>query len=194
MVKTPLPLVLASGSPRRRQLLAQMGLRFEVQPSSVDEPPFAGGAPPDYALSLATSKAEAVAERFGQAAVLGADTIVVVDGRVLGKPVDDDDAVRMTTLLAGRKHQVITAVALRGRARDGFVVQTDVWFRPLSEEEVAGYVATGEGRDKAGAYGIQEIGAALVTRIEGSYSNVVGLPLAETVVALRRAGVLTRWP
>lgn len=193
VTETP-SLVLASGSPRRRQLLGDMGVAFEVHPSAVDEPPFQGGLPAAYAAGLAEQKASAVATRFPTAVVLGADTIVVVDELVLGKPVDDADARQMLERLAGRRHQVMTAVALRGVAQDGFVVTTDVWFRPLEQAEIDGYVATGEGRDKAGSYGIQEVGAGLVARIEGSYTNVVGLPLAETIPALRKVGVLARWP
>lgn len=187
-------LVLASGSPRRRQLLSQMGLHFAVHPSDVDEPPFVSGSTRDYALGLATAKAEAVAARFPQAVVLGADTIVVIDGQVLGKPEDDDHARRVLTALAGKRHHVTTAVALRGASRAGLAVTTAVDFRPLTAAEIAGYVATGEGRDKAGSYGIQEIGVGLVAQIEGSYSNVVGLPVAETIDLLRQAKVLQRWP
>ncbi|MDD9945576.1 MAG: Maf family protein [Myxococcales bacterium] len=187
-------LVLASGSPRRREILEKLGLVFEVCKSNVEEPPFSEGDPADYALGLAIRKAEAVAEALPRACVLGADTIVVCDGKVLGKPCDDGEARRMITALAGHTHEVVTAVALKGAATGALVETTSVTFRALSPAEVDGYVATGEGRDKAGAYGVQGIGAGLVTRIEGSYSNVVGLPAAETLLLLRRAGVLSAWP
>lgn len=191
-------LVLASGSPRRREILGQLGLGFHLQPSGADEPPFAGGSPAQYAADLAALKAEQVLESGvpGDCWVLGADTIVVQGARVFGKPTDDEDAQAMLSCLQNAEHQVITAVALRHRTepKRDFFEATRVWFRPLTLQAIARYVASGEGRDKAGSYGIQELGAGLVTRVEGSYSNVVGLPAAQTASALVEVGVLSQWP
>jgi septum formation protein len=197
-----LPLVLASASPRRREILAQLGLAFRVEESGVAEPePAEGVAPESHARALAALKAEAVAERVAPDPalpfVLGADTLVVVRGRILGKPADDGDAVRMLMVLAGRSHEVITAVALRradGGHASGVSVKTRVAFRAFDVDTARRYVATGEGRDKAGAYAAQGIGAGLVRAVEGSYSNVVGLPAVETIELLSAAGVLERWP
>lgn len=190
-------LVLASASPRRREILTQLGVGFSLEPSEVDEPPYEGGDPACYAGRLAAMKAGHVAARHGGSGrvVLGADTIVVKDGVVLGKPADDTSAMGMLTMLAGTVHDVFTAVSLRGEhVEHDFVERTRVWFRPLARESLERYVASGEGRDKAGSYGIQELGAGLVERIEGSYSNVVGLPAAQTLAALERVGVVKQWP
>jgi septum formation protein len=197
------PLVLASASPRRRDILGQLGLTFEVIESAVDEPEREREAPDAYALGLAARKAEAVAARLTKepradgAYVLGADTIVVVDERVLGKPRDDAHAREMVGMLAGRFHEVITAVSLRqvgsSLAKD-IAVRTRVAFRALSADEVARYVGTGEGRDKAGSYAIQGVGTGVVRAIEGSHSNVVGLPASETLALLAEAGALESWP
>lgn len=186
--------VLASASPRRREILETLGLAFEVVPSDVDETPIAGLAPAALATRLAVEKAREVAARE-PGFVLGADTVVVVDGEVLGKPRDDADAARMIARLAGRAHEVITGVALCSEGGlEALAVTTRVWFRALDAARIERYVATGEGRDKAGAYAVQGIGAGLVTRIEGSWSNVVGLPAAETIDLLARAGALGAWP
>lgn len=186
--------VLASASPRRREILATLGIPFDVVPSDADETPIPGLAPEALARRLAVAKAREVAAREA-GFVLGADTIVVVDGEILGKPVDDDDAARMIARLGGRVHEVITGVALvSGERVEQLSVTTRVWFRPLDEDVVRRYVATGEGRDKAGAYGVQGVAAGLVSRIDGSWSNVVGLPAAETVELLQRAGALGSWP
>ena len=198
-------LVLASQSPRRREILQQLGLDFEVMVSAVDEPEREREVPEAYALGLASRKVAAVVERLsrerasthGGAFVLGADTIVVVDDRVLNKPRDDEHAREMIGLLAGRFHEVITAVVLRqvGNALSKqLAVRTRVAFRALSEDEVRRYVATGEGRDKAGSYAIQGIGTGIVRAIEGSHSNVIGLPASETVALLVEAGALESWP
>ena len=178
-------LILASASPRRRALLEQLDLHFTVAVADIDERARAGEAPADLACRLAREKALTVLGHEPDATVLASDTIVVRDGEVLGKPADEDDAARMLRLLSGRSHQVMTAVAvLRQDYEDVFLVT----FRPLSDAEIHAYVRSLEPLDKAGAYGIQGLGAAFVERIQGSYSAVVGLPLCETVQALRRAG------
>ena len=187
-------LVLASASPRRAELLRTAGIPFEVRPAPGAESLEAqanGGlrAHPDrYALALAAAKADAVAARFPDRLVLGADTIVVLDGRILEKPVDAADAARILGRLSGRRHVVITALALRGdRAGAGWSgrEETTVEFLPLTADAIARYVATGEPCDKAGDYGIQGFGALMVRRVEGCYFNVMGLPLALLGRALR---------
>lgn len=176
----PRRLVLASQSPRRRLLLENQGLEFEVRPARVVETAREGEAPTAYAERLAVEKSEAIATADREALVLGSDTIVVIEGEVLGKPVDDREAAAMLRRLADRQHDVITAVALCCVAV-GFsrVISecTRVHFRALSDDEIGEYVRGGEPRDKAGAYGIQAQGALLVDRIEGCYFNVMGLPL-----------------
>ena len=182
-------LVLASASPRRLELLRLAGLNPEVRPADVDESPLAYEDPVAHVLRLARDKACAVGA--DGAVVLGADTTVTVDGTVLGKPADHDEAVAMLQRLRGRSHTVCTGVAVA--APDGLVadtvVSTEVVFAPISDEAIAAYVAGGEPMDKAGAYGIQGAAAAFVTRIDGSWTNVVGLPLVETLELLRVAGV-----
>jgi septum formation protein len=171
--------VLASASPRRRELLAGLGLRFDVRAADVDETPRPGEPPADLVERLAGAKAAAVGATRREV-VIAADTVVVVDGDTLGKPVDGDDAARMLRRLGGRTHHVLTGVAVRlGAALTTQVVATEVTFRPLTEDDVAWYVATGEPLDKAGAYAIQGAGGLFVERIDGSYHNVVGLPLAQ---------------
>jgi len=184
-------LVLASASPRRRELLAQAGYTFEVRPAHVPEDPRTGEEPVAYVVRLAREKAEAVyralagqesgAELIGgcELTVLGADTTVVVDGEILGKPQNAADAARMLRMLSGRTHRVITGVALAtARGTEVAAEVTAVRFVALAEEEIAAYVATGEPMDKAGAYAIQGRAAKWIPRIEGCYFNVVGLPLA----------------
>lgn len=181
-------LILASASPRRRELLAQIGVRHRVQAADVDETVRSGEAAEDYVLRLARAKAGALPA--GDVPVLGADTSVVVDGRVLGKPADDADARAMLRRLSGREHQVLSAVALcHGDRVEARLSVTRVWFRMADDALIERYVASGEPRDKAGAYGIQGLGGALVTRIDGSYTGVVGLPLAETVDLLQAFNV-----
>ncbi|GAB6877249.1 Maf family protein [Thermaerobacter litoralis] len=178
-------LVLASSSPRRVQLLAMLGLPFVQDPSRAEEPlpeaPPGRIDPEDWALRQALRKARDVARRHPGALVIGADTVVELDGRLLGKPRDADEARAMLAMLAGREHRVASGVAVvdgrSGRAATGSRL-TRVWIRPLTPAEIDAYVATGEPMDKAGAYAIQGIGATLVPRIEGCYFNVVGLPLA----------------
>lgn len=172
-------LVLASASPRRRELLEAAGYTFEVAPADVDERVRPGETPHAYVARVALAKADAVAPAFPDAIVLGADTAVVVDREVLGKPVDDRDAGRMLAALSGRAHEVITGIALVGGGRTVVAVEsTTVWMRDLSDDAIQDYIASGEPRDKAGAYGIQGLASRFIPRIEGSYSNVVGLPVA----------------
>jgi septum formation protein len=177
-------IVLASASPRRRELLRQAGIDVEVVPVDIDERRQAGEAAESYVDRLAREKASAGLDRRPHATVIGADTVVVVDGEVLGKPADAADARRMLEQLSGRTHAVLTGVAV---ARQGHlashVERTDVLMREIDEAELAWYLASGEPMDKAGAYAIQGLASRFVTRIEGSYPNVVGLPVA-TVVAL----------
>ena len=178
-------LVLASGSPRRRQLLEMLGIPVEVRPSHVPEIPAPGEPPRAYAERLAREKAAAVPGPV----VLGADTTVVVEGKMLEKPADAADALRMLRRLQGRTHEVITAVALK--TAGGTLVATDVTavtFRPADDDFLRAYVATGEPMDKAGAYGIQGYGAALVERIEGDFFGVMGLPVRLVLDLLARAG------
>lgn len=173
-------LILASGSPRRKELLARTGRTFRVVVSDADEIAPKDMAPVDVAMHNARAKALAVASgQPASATVIGADTIVVLDGRIFGKPLDERDAHRMLRELSGKTHQVITGVALAHEGQcETFTEVTDVCFRELSDEEITAYVATGEPLDKAGAYGIQGAAGAFVDYIEGDYDNVVGLPVA----------------
>jgi len=181
--------VLASGSPRRAALLARLGLTAIVRPSDVDETPQPDESPDDLVRRLAALKAMAAAAS-DEEVVLAADTEVVLDGAVLGKPTDHDHAAAMLRRLSGRAHQVITGVAARrGPLVHVDAVHTTVVFRDLTDAELAWYLDTGEPFDKAGGYGLQGAGAALVARIEGSDTNVIGLPLAETVALLREVGL-----
>ncbi len=186
-------LLLASRSPRRAELLRTLGVAFAVIDVEIDETPWPGEAPVAYVRRLARMKAEAghAAAASRTAPVLAADTTVVLDGAILGKPRDADDAQAMLQRLAGHRHEVLTGVALIDRvgAIDDVVVTTRVVFRALDARAIDAYVASGEPADKAGAYGIQGLGGALVERLDGSYSNVVGLPLAETLTLLDAAGV-----
>ncbi|MBT8101562.1 MAG: septum formation inhibitor Maf [Gammaproteobacteria bacterium] len=183
------PLHLASSSPRRRAILKALGLKFSVKAVVVDEYRLADEAPAQMALRLAAAKAVA-AEIEPSHFVIGADTIVVLDSDVLGKPRDRDDAVTMLTSLSGRRHCVMTGVALRGPAGVQTALSTtDVDFREISRDEALAYWHSGEPRDKAGAYAIQGLGGAFVEAIHGSYSGVVGLPVYETAQLLKRAGI-----
>ena len=191
------PLILASASPRRAELLSAAGIPFEVRPAHIDEGLRAGEDARTYASRVAVDKARAIAGQADGRPVLAADTVVVIDGLVLGKPVDSDDAKRMLRLLSGRSHEVITAVALMSTRRgqsdtaiDARIESTVVEFAPLYTAEIDWYVATGEPSDKAGAYAIQGLASRFVTRIEGSYSNVVGLPMALVYAMCTRAGIL----
>ncbi len=191
------PLILASNSPRRRELLHQIGVQFTSDPADVDERILPGESPQDYAVRVSLDKARVAAKRAGAGIVIAADTIVVVDDAILGKPVDREDAKRMLTLLSGKMHRVITGLAVMdaatGKTRTAMSV-TKVWFRSLSSGEISSYVASGEPLDKAGAYGIQEKGALLVNQIEGCYFNVVGLPLSLLGEMLQTFGVNLFYP
>ena len=191
------PLILASASPRRAELLSAAGIPFEVRPAHIDEALRAGEDARTYASRVAVDKARAIAGQANGRSVLAADTVVVIDGLVLGKPVDSDDAKRMLRLLSGRSHEVITAVALMstrrgqsGAAIDARIESTVVEFAPLDTAEIDWYVATGEPADKAGSYAVQGLASRFVTRIEGSYSNVVGLPMALVYAMCTQAGIL----
>ncbi len=183
--------ILASASPRRCQLLGQIGVGFEQQVAAVDESVRPGEAPADYVSRLALAKARAVLERHRPALpVLGADTTVVADGRMLGKPRDAAQARAMLRLLAGRAHEVYSAVALVTPERQaGAVNCTKVWFGPIADNDIDAYWRSGEPRDKAGGYAIQGLAAAFVTRLDGSYSAVMGLPLHETAALLQDFGI-----
>lgn len=187
---TPAHIILASQSPRRRELLTLIGIPHHVQPADVDESVLPGESPANHAERLARAKAGVVAAREPDAVVIGADTIVVVDGDILGKPVDVPDAARMLRRLSGRTHTVLTAVAVarRGVIESG-VESVDVTFRALTDDQLASYIATGEPMDKAGAYGIQGYGAVIVERIDGDYFAVMGLAIGRLVSLLGKVGV-----
>jgi len=185
--RTLMPIVLASGSPRRRDFLCSLGLYFDVICSDVEEPaPDAGQKPLDYALSIAMLKGEAVARQKPDKAIISADTIVVKDEKILGKPVSRQDAVSMLKFLRAQTHEVISAcwLFLPEKQPLSFAVSSNVTFADVSDDALNAYVATGEPMDKAGAYAIQGTGAFLVKSIQGSYTNVVGLPVAELVAML----------
>ncbi|HYF79411.1 MAG TPA: Maf family protein [Symbiobacteriaceae bacterium] len=185
-----LDIVLASASPRRQELLRQVGLTFRVVPSQVDEQVSEPMQPGDLVKYLALAKAHDVAQREPGALVIGSDTIVVVDDRVLGKPQNRADAIDMLRSLSGRSHQVMTGIALvQGNRQLVDYEVTTVQFRPLNQGEIERYVDSGEPMDKAGAYGIQGRAAAMISAIAGDYFTVVGLPLSRTVQMLAQFGV-----
>jgi septum formation protein len=177
---------LASASPRRLELLGQIGIEPFVYLTDVNETVFKKEKPKEYAKRMAIAKAKA-GLKSGHDIIIGADTVVVLDSKILGKPIDELDAINMLGRLSGRQHKVITAIAVILPTKDKTLVkevETKVWFKKISKTEIYKYVATNEPMDKAGAYGIQGIGAFLVKKIEGSYSGVVGLPLFETLQLL----------
>jgi septum formation protein len=205
MIDPAHPLLLGSASPRRREIVATLGLPLRFAAAAIDETPRPLEAPLDYLRRITAEKLAAVARLpevlagGGSGAVLCADTTVILDDRPLGKPADEAEARAMLRALSGRAHHVSTCFAASGPPDYAKAIVTEtvtslVVFRALDEEEIALYAATGEGLDKAGAYAIQGIGAFAVARVEGSYSNVVGLPACEVVSALRRAGLLARFP
>ncbi|UFS68576.1 Maf family nucleotide pyrophosphatase [Geomonas sp. RF6] len=186
-------IVLASASPRRSELLESAEITFTVTPADIDETPLPDEDPVDHVMRLAEGKARAAASLVEGRFFVGADTIVLCDGEIMGKPKDAADAERMLKKLSGIAHEVVTGFAIYDRERDGAVVEaarTKVFFKALRDEEIDSYIATGCPFDKAGAYAIQGGAAHMVQRIEGSYTNVVGLPLCEVVEALRRMGAL----
>lgn len=183
-------LLLASGSPRRRELLASVLGSIDVEAADIDETPRPGESAVELVVRLAEDKATVVAERHRGRTVIAADTVVVVDGAILGKPVDREDAAEMLRRLSGRVHQTITGIAV---SRDGSCMSrievTDVSFRPIDAAAIEWYLATGEADDKAGAYGIQGRAGLFIDRIDGSYQNVVGLPLAALDALMGSMGV-----
>ena len=184
-------LILASASPRRRELLATLDLSFSVMPAHIDERHHAAEPPEAYVARLAREKAAQLAQQFPSAWVLGADTVVVLDQRILGKPADAAAARDMLGSLSGREHTVMTGVAVVHHGRgvtQGDVVSTRVRFHPLQAADIEAYIATEEPFDKAGAYAVQGIGGQFVAALEGCYNNVVGLPLQRTMALLRSAG------
>lgn len=190
MAGTPTTLILASASPRRRELLARVGIPIEVRPAAVDESLHPGEEALAYARRVAAAKADALAAACPDRWVLGADTVVEIDGAILGKAPDVEAARAMLRRLVGRAHRVATAFALRGPgAALDRVVTTEVTMRPAGDGEIDDYVRAGEWQGKAGAYAVQGMAAALVTEVRGSITNVIGLPLAEVVEALAQAGV-----
>jgi septum formation protein len=190
-------LILASASPRRRDLLAACGIPFEIIPSMIDEHPLRDEQAAAYVRRLALAKAESVAQHHTEAVVLGADTTVTIDGLILAKPQSLDDARQMLHRLCGREHEILTGVAVvagKMAVRVGdrsaqAMVASRVLMRHFTAATIEWYIATGEPVDKAGAYAVQGLGGALVERVEGSYTNAVGLPLAETLALLRRFGI-----
>jgi septum formation protein len=196
----PIDLVLASASPRRAELLSRIGLRLRIAPAEIDESPRPEEKPADYARRMAAEKAEAVQQRLAaeEAAalpVLAADTIVVIDRRILGKPADAEEARAMLGQLAGRSHEVISAYRIQHRGASAErAVTTTVKFRLLAADEAAAYIESGEWQGKAGGYAIQGIAGLFASEVRGSFTNVVGLPLAEVVADLRALGALAGWP
>ena len=195
-------LVLASASPRRRELLGQLGLALEVTPANVDETPRPGERPADYVRRVAAAKCDAIAAARGEAVpappaipILAADTIVIVDDQIFGQPADEADARRMLTALAGRRHDVTTAyrISFGGRTLDR-AVTTSVSFRSLRPSELDAYLGSGEWKGKAGGYAVQGRAAVFVTELRGSHTNVIGLPLAEVLADLQALEALPRYP
>jgi septum formation protein len=185
-------LILASASPRRRELLAQLAVPFTVIPANIDESPLPAEVPRAYTMRLAYAKAQHIAQQFPTAVVLGADSVVVLDQQILGKPRDVEEARHMLTRLSGREHHVLTGVAVLHQAQHFVVrdaVSTLVRFHSLSASVIEPYLATGEPMDKAGAYAIQGAAAAFVASWDGCYTNVVGLPLRRTATLLQAAGL-----
>lgn len=186
-------IILASASPRRRELLAKLGLSFSVVPSNAEESVLPGESPEEHVIRLSRDKATEVAGRSNQPGrwFIGSDTVVVRDNLILGKPVDHEDARKMLSSLSGRGHRVVSGYAVFDKSTGETIsdaVVTRVFFKELTQAEIEGYIATGEPFDKAGAYAIQGVGSFMVPAIEGSYTNVVGLPLCEVIAALEELG------
>src|SRR3990167_695364 len=187
-------IVVASSSPRRRELLSTLGLGFDVIHPSSDETVSGNETPEDFVLRVSAEKASSVSRTLGEGVVvIGADTVVVVDGEILGKPRDHEDASSMLRKLSGKEHHVYTAFSIvrpKNEILHSEIVDTRVRVKPLAASEIEGYIKTGEPMDKAGAYGIQGIGSFMVGGFEGSYSNVVGLPVEELLAALKKLGIV----
>jgi len=193
----PRRLVLASASPRRADLLGMLGLPFETRPAGIDETPRPGEKAPDLAIRLAREKAAAAVASPGPSLVVAADTLVVLDGEVLNKPADRQEAARFLARLAGRTHEVLTGLAVRTHPEETLeseIAVSRVTFAPMSPDEIAWYAGSGEGLDKAGAYALQGIGALFVRSVDGSYTNVIGLPMERLYPHLRRHGFLAISP
>lgn len=184
--------ILASASPRRKELLEQIGVKFDILPATGKEV-ITKELPGEVVMELAKQKAEEVAKTAGaDALVLGADTVVAYEGKILGKPKDEADALRMLTMLSGKEHEVYTGVALidnRDQSMENFFERTKVTMYPVSEEEIRDYIAGGEPMDKAGAYAIQGLGAKFIQKIEGDYNNVVGLPIGRIYQEIKRKSI-----
>ena len=188
------PLILASASPRRQQFLTDLGLDFTIQPADIDETPQPDETPNDFALRMAQSKAEIIARKYPQAYVIGSDTVVTVDNQILGKPADAAHALQILRSLQGKTHLVITGlslICLQDSCNDSRTRTTDVTFQTFADSILLSYIKTGDPMDKAGAYGIQGRGAFLVRTIQGSCSNVIGLPISLCVSLLLQHEVIT---
>jgi septum formation protein len=195
MPKDTQDIVLASASPRRSEMLAKLGMAFQVVPSNADETVLPNESAEDHVIRLSRTKALEVARRAGQSGrwFIGSDTVVVCDQLILGKPGDASEAQAMLSSLSGRSHRVISGYAVHDRDKDRTIsaaVTTKVFFKELTSREIEGYIASGEPFDKAGSYAIQGIGSFMVPKIEGSYTNVVGLPLCEVIAALEELGAM----
>ena len=194
MFTTCKPLILASASPRRQQFLTDLGLEFTSLPADIDETPHSGETPNDFALRMARTKAETVAIQHPQAYVVGSDTVVTLDDQILGKPADTAHALKILRSLQGKTHQVITGlslICLQENCNDSLIRTTNVTFQTFTDSILLAYIKTGEPMDKAGAYGIQGKGAFLVRTIQGSCSNVIGLPISTCASLLLQYGVIT---
>ncbi|MER3447242.1 MAG: septum formation inhibitor Maf [Blastocatellia bacterium] len=193
-MKIPSKIILASSSPRRKELLEKLGLKFDTIPSLIDEIPLPGESPEDFALRVSAEKALSVSRNLGDdSVVIGADTIVVIEGEILGKPKDEKEAMAMLEKISGKEHRVITGFSIIKPKADILYrkfAESRVKIKILAPWEIEGYIKTGEPMDKAGAYGAQGIGAFMIEEIHGSYTNVVGLSLAQVVDVLTRLGVL----
>ncbi len=186
-------LLLASQSPRRRELLEQTGIELEIVPSDIDEEDISIKNPAEYVKALSFMKADKIAKAYPDLWILGADTIVVLQDQILGKPESEHHAMEMLRLLSDREHTVFTGFCIMNKHKQTVIksaVETRVWFKPVSDQEIKWYVSTKEPFDKAGAYGIQGLGAFLVRKIFGSYSNVVGLPVCEVIEALMELKII----
>ena len=186
-------IILASGSPRRKELFSWLGLDFETKVPEVDESIRSGEEPGDYCSRISGDKAQSIHRSNRQALIVAADTIVVVHGKILGKPADASDALSQLRLLQGAMHEVYTGYTITHETRSiTRVIRTRVYFRPMSDGEITWYISTGEPMDKAGSYGLQGIGALFIESIEGSYTNVIGLPMSDLYNDLKGFGVALR--